>query len=90
MIVVTTLENLYNGNINPCESERIKNHPEYKKLIALTGQAQEKLAATLTKEQKKLFDNYIINSEELSVIINEEIFKEGFSLAMKIMIEIQK
>ncbi len=84
---MTTLENLYNGNINPCESERLKNNPEYKKLIALTAQAQEKIAATLTEEQKNLFDNYIINSEELSVTINEEIFKEGFSLALKIMVE---
>lgn len=84
---MTTLENLYNGNINPCESERLKNNPEYIKMITLTTQAQEKIAATLTEEQKPLFDNYLTNSEELSVIINEEVFKEGFSLAMKIMIE---
>ena len=84
---MTVLENLYNGNINPCESERLKNNSEYKKLISLTAQAQEKLVTTLTEEQKKLFDNYIMNSEELSLIINEEIFKEGFSLAVKIIIE---
>ena len=84
---MTTLENLYHGNINPCESRRLMNSPVYKKLIAFTNQAQEKLVSTLTEEQKKLFDNYIMNSEELSVIINEEIFKEGFSIAMKIMIE---
>ncbi len=84
---MTTLENLYNGNINPCESERLKNNSEYRKLIALTAQAQEKIVATLTEEQKRLFDNYLMNFEELSVIINEELFKEGFSLAVKIMIE---
>ena len=84
---MTTLENLYNGNINPSESGRLMNSTEYKKLIAFTNQAQEKLVSTLTEEQKKLFDNYIMNSEELSVIINEEIFKEGFSLAIRIMIE---
>ena len=84
---MTTLENLYNGNINPCESERLFNNPKYKKLIELTTKSQEELSATLTEEQKKLFDNYIMNSEELSVIINEKIFKEGFSLAVKIMIE---
>ena len=84
---MTTLENLYHGNINPCESDRLLNNPEYKKLISLTSQAQEKLVAVLTNEQRKLFDNYITNSEELSMIINEEIFKEGFSLAIKIMIE---
>ena len=84
---MTTLENLYHGNINPCESEKLLNNHEYKKLIELTAQAQEKFAATLTEEQKKLFDNYIMNSEELSVIINEEIFKEGYRLATQIMIE---
>jgi len=35
-----------------------------------------------------LFENYLVNANELSVIIDEEIFKEGFSLAMEIMIEI--
>ena len=84
---MTTLENLYNGIINPCESERLKNNPEYKKLITLTTQAQEKIAATLIEEQKELFKNYIMYSEELSVTINEEIFKEGFRLATQIMIE---
>lgn len=90
MIAVTTLENLYHGNINPCESKRLLNNPEYKKLIALTSQAQEKLVESLTVEQKKLFDNYVINAEELSVIIEEETFKYAFSLAIKIMIEIQE
>ncbi len=86
---MTTLENLYHGNINPCESEKLLNNPEYKKLIALTSQAQDKLIESLNDEKKKLFDNYVINAEELSVIIEEETFKYAFSLAMKIMIEIQ-
>lgn len=53
---MTTLENLYNGNINQCETEKLKNNPEYKNLIVLTVQAQEKLVATLSEEQRKLFD----------------------------------
>lgn len=89
MIAVAVLENLYHGNINPCESERLLNNHEYKKLIELTSQTQDKLVETLTDEQKKLFDNYVTNTEELSVIIEEETFKYAFSLAMKIMIEIQ-
>ena len=86
---MTTLENLYHGNINPCESERLKNNPEYQKLLTLTEKAQEKLQASLSEEQRRLLDNYIINADELSIVINEAIFKDGFSLAMKIMIEIQ-
>ena len=89
MIVVTTLENLYHGNINPCESEKLLNNPEYQKLISLTSQAQDKLVESLTDKQKKLFDNYASNAEELSVTIEEEAFKYAFSLAIKIMIEIQ-
>ena len=85
---MTTLENLYNGNINPCDSEWLKNNADYKKLLSLVSHAQEKLKATLTDEQQKLFDNYLVNANELSVIIDEAIFKEGFSLAMEIMIEI--
>ena len=87
---MTTLENLYHGNINPCESERLNNNPEYQKLLTLAGKAQEKLQASLSEEQRRLLDNYIINADELSIVINEEIFKEGFSLAMRIMIEIQQ
>lgn len=78
VITMTTLENLYHGNINPCESERLNNNPEYQKLLTLAGKAQEKLQASLSEEQRQLLDNYIINSDELSIVINEEIFKEGF------------
>lgn len=84
---MTVLENLYHGNINPSEFNNLQERENYKKLLSLISTAQEKLSETLTAEQTKLFENYVINSEELSLIIEEEIFKEGFSLAMKIMIE---
>ena len=57
--------------------------------LSLVAQAQDKLIATLSEEQKKLFDNYLTNAEELSVIIDEEIFKIGYALATKIMIEVE-
>ena len=84
---MTVLENLYNGNIDPCEAENLKNNPKYNQSLSLVGQAQSKLIESFTEEQKKLFDNYLTNAEELSVIIDEEIFKIGFSLAVKIMTE---
>ncbi|MBQ9229160.1 MAG: hypothetical protein IJ168_10080 [Eubacterium sp.] len=86
---MTTLENLYNGNIDPCESESLKNNPKYNQGLSLVAQAQDKLIATLSEEQKRLFDNYLTNAEELSVIIDEEIFKIGYALATKIMIEVE-
>ncbi len=84
---MTTLENFYHDNINPSENNCLQEREDYKKLLELVSRAQEKLSETLTAEQKNLFKSYVMNSEELSLIIEEEIFKEGFSLAMKIMIE---
>ena len=40
---MTTLENMYYGNINPCESESLLNNPEYQKLITLTSQDTKKI-----------------------------------------------
>ncbi|MBQ7202930.1 MAG: hypothetical protein IJM10_07345 [Clostridia bacterium] len=82
-----TLEELYHGNINPSESESLCNNPEYKNLIALTTQSQDKVFASLNDEQKKLFDNYIINAEELSTIIEVNCFKTGFKLGARLTIE---
>lgn len=86
---MTILENLYNGNINPSDTEKLKNNPEYTKSLELVCRARKKLTDTLNDEQKVLLENYIINTDELSIITEETIFKEAFSLAMKIMMEIQ-
>ena len=85
---MTTLENLYHGDINPCENNSLLGRDDYKKLLNLVSRAQEKLSATLSEEQRKLFENYLMNVEELSVITEQEMFKSGFSLAVKIMTEV--
>ena len=84
---MTTLENLYNGNIVPCDSETMKNNPRYKESLALTGQLQQELIDTPNDEQKELFEKYLTSSNELSIVIDEEVFKTGYLLATKIMIE---
>ncbi|MBE6835476.1 MAG: hypothetical protein E7515_04410 [Ruminococcaceae bacterium] len=86
---MTTIENLYHGNINPSENNHLQGREDYKNLLALVSRAQEKLVATFSAEQCKMFENYLINTEELSVIIEEEMFKAGFSIAMKFVMEIQ-
>ena len=85
---MTTLEKLYHGNINPCENNSLQERDDYKKLLDLVSRAQEKLSATLSEEQRKLFENYIMNAEELSVITEQEMFNSGFSLAVKIITEV--
>ncbi len=84
---MTVLENLYNGNIEPTDSESLKNNVRYKESLRLVGRLQEELSATLNKKQKELFEKYLTAENELSVVINEETFKTGYRLATQIMIE---
>ena len=84
---MTTLENLYYGNINPCDSETLINNPKYRNSLARVNMNQQKLIAALNEQQRELFETYLTSASELSTVINEDTFKNGFSLAMKIMIE---
>ena len=54
---MTTLENLYYGNIDPA-NKYIKRGSEYSKLINLSVRNEEKLLLTLSKEQKVIFGKY--------------------------------
>ena len=85
---MTTLENLWHGNIAPCEYNRLTDNSRYKEAIDLVSKAREKLKSVLTDEQKDLLERYIVNCDELSIIIEEEAFKSGFELAAKLLIEI--
>ena len=84
---MTVLENLYNGNIEPTDSDSLKNNMRYKEGLRLVGRLQEELSSTLNEEQKELFEKYLMATNELSIVINEETFKTGYRLATQIMIE---
>ena len=84
---MTTLENLYYGNINPCDSETLKMNPRYTESLKLVGKLQQELISDISSEQKELFEKYLTASNDLSSVIAEDTFKTAFSLAIKIMIE---
>ena len=84
---MTTLENLYNGNIEPTNSESLKNNVRYKEGLRLVSRLHDELSATLNEEQKAMFEKYLTAANELSIVINEETFKTGYRLATQIMIE---
>ena len=50
---------------------------------------RQELEYVLSEVQKWLFEKYITEWDKLSLIVEEEIFKEGFSLAMKIKEEVK-
>lgn len=83
---MTTLENLYYGNIDPA-NKYIKRESEYSKLINLSVRNEEKLVPTLSKEQKIIFEKYKDCISEMTSIAEKEAFIQGIKLGIKITAE---
>lgn len=61
------LEEFWYGNIEPTEYDT-SSCKEYKKLLELICRNEEKLKATMTDEQKELFENTPIVCESIKPI----------------------
>ena len=83
---MTTLENLYYGNIFPADKE-IKCGSEYSKLLNLSVRNEDKLVPTLSKEQKIIFEKYKDCITETTSIAEKEAFIQGIKLGIKITAE---
>ena len=83
---MTTLENLYYGNIFPADKD-IKRGSEYSKLINLSLRNEDKLVLTLSKEQKVIFEKYKDCITEMTSIAEKEAFIQGVKLGLKITAE---
>ncbi len=81
------LEELWYGNITPTEYSRIENNSNYKELLKVVTQNQERLKATLNDEQKELLEKLLSANEEFSNIIELDCFKIGFKLGTRLTIE---
>ena len=83
---MTTLENLYYGNIAPHEYEVVRGS-EYDITAKLVIRHEQELSRTLTEQQnailQKIKDNYI----ELMNLGERDAFIRGFSLGIKIAVE---
>ena len=81
------LEELWYGNINPLEDSTDGN-TEVKKLLSLVGRNRDKLCETMTEQQKADLAKYDDSVNEMYGIIEQEVFKYGFRLGAKIMLEV--
>lgn len=86
---MTTLENLYYGNISPHE-RYIKRGMRADKLVKLICKNEEELNAGLTEKQKEMFEKYKDCQNELSGLTESEAFSDGFILATRIMGEVMQ
>lgn len=84
---MTTLEDLYYGNISPCERD-IKRGSRMDKLVKLICKNEESLILTLTGQQKETFDKFKDCQSEFCDITARQAFADGFILATRIMAEV--
>ena len=76
------LEEFWYGNIEPTEYDTSSNK-EYKKLVELICRNEEKLKATMTDEQKELFEKYTDCVRENQAICNNLIFSHTIGVFLK-------
>ena len=88
MKTLDILSDLYNGNVNPCDLVGLVDRQDYTKAVSTTNELREQLLSTLSSEQKTKFEDYNTNWDELSLIVEQEVFKAGFRLAVQIMTEV--
>ena len=86
---MTTLEDLYYGNISPHE-RYIKRGTRVDKLVKLICKNEDELTAGLTEKQKETFEKFKNCTSELSSITEREAFSSGFVLATRIMVEVMQ
>ena len=81
------LEDLYLGDVRPCERS-FKRNSQYAKALDELVKAGDMLTETLTEKQKELFEDYMTAQREVNVLTDCETFIYSFRLAAKIMIDV--
>ena len=81
------LEELYYGNLAPCEPEGLLKRTDYRVATERATRSRDALEQMLNEEQKIAFADFITDWDKMSSIVEEEIFKTGFRLGMGIMSE---
>ena len=82
------LEEFWYGNIEPTESD--PSSKEDKKLLELICRNEDKLKATMTDEQKALFEKYTDCVREHQTITDCLIFQNSFKLGARMMLEVME
>ena len=86
---MSILEELWYGNIEPAEYDASPSK-EYKELLHLISRNEEKLQATMTDEQKELFEKYTDCVREHQTNTDCLIFQNGFKLGARMMLEVME
>lgn len=86
---MSLLEEFWYGNIEPMEYDT-SSCKEYKRLLELICRDEEKLKATMTDEQKELFEKYTDCVREYQIITDYLLFQNSFKLGARMMVEVME
>ena len=81
------LEDLYLGDVRPCERS-FKRNSQYAKALDELVKAGDMLTETLTEKQKEMFEDYMSAQREVNVLTDCETFIYAFRLGAKIMMDV--
>ena len=84
---MTTLEDLYYGNISPCDRD-FKKGSKYSELLGYIVRHEEDLQKRLNDEEKEIFEKFTECTNEMYGIAEREAFARGFVLGARIIIEV--
>ena len=80
------IEELYYGNINPNEKKPNRN-TQLSKAMELFSRNENELVEKLSIYDKKLFNDMVNASDEISACTSVENFKIGFILGVRMMVD---
>lgn len=83
------LEEFWYGNIEPTEYDS-SACKEYKEALRLIIKNEEKLQASMTDEQKKLFSRYTDAVREYQTMAEYLLFQNSFKLGARMMLEVME
>ena len=81
------LEDLYLGDIRPNE-RFFKRNSQYAKALDEVVKVSDVLMASLNKDEKKLFEDFMDAQREVSVLTDCETFCYAFKLGAKVMLDV--
>jgi len=86
---VTILEDLWYGNVRPTERSIVRGS-RLDNLMKLICQNEDDLMSGLTDKQKESFEKFKDCQSEITDYLETEAFTQGFTIAVKLMVEVMK
>lgn len=86
---MTILEDLWYGNVRPTERS-FERGSKMDTFMNLLCQNENDLMKGLTEKQKESFEKFKDCQSEITDYLETEAFKSGFTIAVKLMVEVMK